>query len=58
MARLPVVGPVIRTDDGRGLERAIHFALDQAEARIDEAVGAEWFNSSPDAEEHGMKLTW
>jgi hypothetical protein len=48
MARLPVVGLVIRTDDGRGLERTIHFALDRVEARIDDAVGAEWFNTSPE----------
>jgi hypothetical protein len=48
MARLPVVGLAIRTDDGSRLERTIHFALDQAEARIDDAVGAEWFNTSPD----------
>lgn len=48
VARLPVVGLVIRTDDGHGLERAIHFALDSAEARIDDANGAEWFDTSID----------
>jgi hypothetical protein len=48
VARLPVVGLVIRTDDGHGLERAIHFALDSAEARIDDAIGAEWFDTSLD----------
>jgi hypothetical protein len=39
---------VIKTDDGRSLERAIHVALDQAEARDDEAIGGEWFYTSPD----------
>ena len=48
VARLPIVGLVIRTDDGSRLERTIHFALDQADARIDDAVGTEWFNTSPD----------
>jgi hypothetical protein len=27
---------------------AIHFALDAAEARIDDAIGAEWFDTSID----------
>jgi Meiotically up-regulated gene 113 len=48
VARLPVVGLVIRTDDGHGLERAIHFALDSAEVRIDDAIGSEWFDTSID----------
>jgi hypothetical protein len=47
MARLPTVGLVIKTDDGYGLERALHFALDEADARIDEALGDEWFETSP-----------
>ena len=47
MARLPTVGLVIKSNDGRGLERAIHFALDEAETRIDEALGNEWFETSP-----------
>jgi hypothetical protein len=48
MARLPVIGLVIKTDDGHALESAIHFALDQAEVRIDDAPGTEWFDTSPD----------
>jgi hypothetical protein len=48
MARLPIVGLVIKTDDGRSLERALHIALDQAERRDDEAIGTEWFLTSPD----------
>ena len=47
MARLPTVGLVIKTDDGRGLERAIHFALDEAKMQIDDALGNEWFETSP-----------
>ena len=47
IGRPPVVGLVIKTNDGRCLERAIHFALDCAKARIDEAVGDEWFETTP-----------
>jgi hypothetical protein len=47
MARLPIVGLVILTSTGQRLERAIHFALDEADARIDEAAGTEWFDTSP-----------
>lgn len=47
MARLPVVGLVIHTDDGQGLERVLHLALEAAGAWIDEGAGSEWFNTSP-----------
>jgi Meiotically up-regulated gene 113 len=46
MARLPIVGLVIRTDDGHALERALHYALDESGARIAEALGSEWFDTS------------
>jgi T5orf172 domain len=47
MARPPSVGLVIKTTDGHALERAIHFALDGANTRIVEAMGSEWFDTSP-----------
>lgn len=48
MARLPKVGLIIKTDDAKGLERTLHFALDDAGARIEEAPGNEWFTTSPE----------
>ena len=48
IVRLPEVGLVIRTEDGHSLERAIHFALVQAEVWIEDAIGKEWFETSPD----------
>jgi hypothetical protein len=47
IGRPPVVGLLIKTDDGRGLERSLHLALDRVATRIDDAVGAEWFDTSP-----------
>jgi hypothetical protein len=47
MSELPVVGLAIKTEDGRGLERAIHFALDEADTRKEDAPGNEWFHTSP-----------
>jgi T5orf172 domain len=47
MARLPSVGLVIKTDDGHALERALHYALDESDSRIIEALGSEWFETSP-----------
>ena len=41
------MGLVIRTDDGRALERALHTALDRAAARMNGAVGDEWFETTP-----------
>lgn len=62
MAQIPVVGLVIKTDDGHALERIIHFALGAAGAQIDDALGSEWFNTSPDRiiswlERHGEAIT-
>ena len=47
MTKLPVVGLVIKTDDARSLERAVHAALDAANARVEAAIGREWFATSP-----------
>jgi T5orf172 domain len=47
MARPPIVGLVIKTEDGHALERALHYALDESGARIAEALGSEWFDTSP-----------
>ena len=48
MARLPTVGLTIKTDDGRALERILHYALEEAGASIEDALGSEWFNTSPE----------
>ena len=48
MAQLPIVGLVIKTDDGHALERILHYALGEAGASIDDALGSEWFNTSPE----------
>ena len=48
MSQLPTVGLVIKTDDGHALERILHYALGEAEATIDEALGSEWFKTSPE----------
>lgn len=48
MSKLPSVGLVIKTEDGRGLERILHSALDLAGARIADALGSEWFETSPE----------
>jgi hypothetical protein len=41
MAKLPVVGLVIKSDDARALERILHSALDLVECRIEDALGSE-----------------
>jgi len=46
--RCPVIGLVIRTHDGRNLERLLHAALSYAGARIKNGAGSEWFSTSPD----------
>jgi len=46
--RYPVIGLVIRTYDGRNLERLLHAALSYAGARLNESAGTEWFLTSPD----------
>lgn len=48
MSKLPTVGLVIKTEDGRNLERVLHSALDMAGSRIADALGSEWFETSPD----------
>ena len=47
MSRLPTVGLVIKTNDGRRLERAVHVALEEVKARVDDALGNESFETSP-----------
>lgn len=47
IGRHPVVGLVIRTDNARALERALHSALDRAASRMGDAVGEEWFETTP-----------
>lgn len=44
MRERPVIGLVIKTDDGTALERSIHLAL--AAKRLD-TFGREWFQTSP-----------
>ncbi len=48
MSKLPCVGLVIKTEDGRNLERILHSALDMSESRIADALGSEWFETSPE----------
>jgi hypothetical protein len=44
--RCPVIGLVIKTHDGKNLERLLHAALSYAGAKVNGA-GAEWFLTSP-----------
>jgi hypothetical protein len=46
--RCPIIGLVIRTENARSLERAIHAALTLAGKRIEGGGGYEWFLTSPD----------
>jgi hypothetical protein len=46
--RPPMIGLVIRTHQGRSLERLLHSALTFAGKRIEDGGGAEWFRTSPD----------
>ncbi len=43
----PIMGLVIRTENGRALERAIHTALTLAGRRVERNGGTEWFITSP-----------
>jgi hypothetical protein len=45
--RCPVIGLVIRTHDGRNLERLLQSALSYAGTRINNGAGSEWFLTSP-----------
>lgn len=44
----PVIGLLIRTHDGRHLERIIHAALSYAGVKISSGGGSEWFLTSPE----------
>lgn len=46
---LPNVGLVIRTGNGRLIERAIHDALRLARRAVPQSLGSEWFETTPDA---------
>lgn len=46
---LPVVGLIIRTADGRALEKAAHQAPRLAGRAIPASPGTEWFETTPDA---------
>ena len=56
MYRFPVIGLVIKTDDARSLEKAIHLALDSGSCRIDSSLGSEWFFTSPERIEEWYRL--
>jgi hypothetical protein len=45
--RCPVIGLVIRTHDGRNLERLLHAALSYAGVKVKNDAGSEWFLTSP-----------
>jgi hypothetical protein len=47
MPHRPTVGLVIRADNAKALEKAIHRSLVLADAKIDGGAGSEWFNTSP-----------
>lgn len=49
--RPPIIGLVIRTRDGRNLERILHSALTMAGKRVSDNGGTEWFMTSPDVVE-------
>lgn len=44
----PVVGLIIRTDDSRALENAIHASLKLANREVLDSLGTEWFYTSPE----------
>lgn len=46
--RCPLIGLVIRTHDGRNLERLLHAALSYAGVRLPSGGGSEWFITSPE----------
>lgn len=47
MARLPVIGLIIRTDQPRALEQRLHEALSLV-GNLDKRTGREWFSTSPE----------
>ncbi len=44
----PIIGIVIKTNDGRHLERILHAALKYAGKRLEVGGGSEWFRTSPE----------
>lgn len=56
--RPPIIGLVIRTENGRGLERALHTALTLAGKRVEGGGGSEWFVTSPDQIERWVCAYW
>lgn len=56
--RAPIIGLVIRTGNGRGLERALHTALTLAGKRVEDGAGSEWFLTSPDRIEYWVQEFW
>lgn len=44
----PTTGLVIKTDEPKRLENALHKLLKQFDRHIENAPGKEWFNTSPD----------
>ena len=48
LSRPPVLGLVIRTDDSSLVEKVLHDSLRLATSDYDDAIGREWFMTSPD----------
>ena len=48
MAFLPVVGLLLRTSDAIALESKVHHVLRHLQARVDSALGRDWFHTSPE----------
>lgn len=47
MAHAPIIGLVIKTNQGRQLECILHLALRERGAAMTDAIGADWFCTSP-----------
>jgi T5orf172 domain len=56
--RPPIIGLVIRTEDGRNLERALHSALTLVGRRVEGGGGSEWFMTSPEQIERWVQAFW
>lgn len=52
MARMPIIGLILRCGDAHQLERKLHKALRRDGCWIREAPCAEWFNTKPDVVLH------
>lgn len=55
--RPPIIGLVIKTEDGRRLEHALHSALTLAGKRV-KGGGSEWFMTSPEQIELWVQAFW